>query len=198
VRTVSLYADRVAPETRPTEDVDIVVKIATRLEYAKLEGQLRKIGFENDTNASFVGRFLLQGIILDVMPIDETILGFSSRWYKEGFDRAIEYNIDDRHRVKIFSAPYFMASKLEAFNDRGNNDGRTSEDFEDIVFILENRSVIWNEMKASDENARDYLLGQFKKLYKNPYIEEWIDSHSNYFSPPSSYFILEEIKNFIG
>ena len=38
--------------------------------------------------------------------------------------------------VKIFQAVYFIASKLEAFNDRGNNDGRMSSDFEGIVFVL--------------------------------------------------------------
>jgi len=43
--TVSLYADRRAIEIRPTDDVDIVVEIATRVEYAELEEQLRKMGF---------------------------------------------------------------------------------------------------------------------------------------------------------
>jgi hypothetical protein len=32
--TVSLYADRVAPEVRPTDDVDILLEIATRAQFA--------------------------------------------------------------------------------------------------------------------------------------------------------------------
>lgn len=51
--TVSLYADRRAIEVRPTDDVDIVVEIATRHEYAELEELLRKMGFKNDITANF-------------------------------------------------------------------------------------------------------------------------------------------------
>ena len=35
--TVSLYADRIALEVRPTDDVDIVVEIATRWQFAEIE-----------------------------------------------------------------------------------------------------------------------------------------------------------------
>jgi predicted nucleotidyltransferase len=140
--TVSLYADRRAIEVRPTEDVDIVVEIATRYEYAQLEEQLRTMGFQNDITARFVGRYLLPGIIVDVMPADEAILGFSNIWYEGGFKNSVDYVIDDHHVVRIFSAPYFIASKLQAFKNRGNNDGRISTDFEDVIlyWITEARS----------------------------------------------------------
>lgn len=145
--TVSLYADRRAIEVRATEDVDIVVEIATRYEYTQLEEQLRTMGFQNDTTAKFVGRYLLPGIIVDVMPTDEAILGFSNIWYEGGFKNAIDYVIDEHHTVRIFSASYFIASKLQAFKNRGNNDGRLSTDFEDIIFVLDNRRTIWEEIK---------------------------------------------------
>lgn len=195
--TVSLYADRAATEARPTDDVDIVVEIATKWEYAELEKQLRKMGFQNDINSTYLGRYLLPGIIVDVMPTDISILGFSNVWYESGFKTAINYIIDDQHIVKIFSSPYFMASKLEAFKSRGNNDGRTSTDFEDIVYVLENRRTIWNEMKAADENVRSYLVQEFKKLHGNRYIEEWINAHASFYSPPSTDFILDDMKRFI-
>lgn len=195
--TVSLYADRAATEARPTDDVDIVVEIASRWKYAELEEQLRKIGFKNDNSGKFLGRYLMPGIILDVMPIDESILGFSNLWYEEGFKKAVDYTIDDQHTVKIFTAPYFIASKIDAFNNRGNGDGRTSTDFEDIVYVLENRFSIWNEMKSVDDKVRNYLLEQFKLLYNNKYIEEWIGSNSSSYSPPSTGYILEEMADFI-
>lgn len=78
--TVSLYADRAAIETRPTDDVDIVVEIATKWDYAELEEQLRRIGFQNDINSTYIGRFTLTGIIIDVMPTDISILGFTNVW----------------------------------------------------------------------------------------------------------------------
>lgn len=196
--TVALYADTPAAEARPTDDVDILIEIATRWDFGAVEEQLRQMGFANDRESHFLGRYLLSGLIVDVMPTDPEILGFANRWYNEGFKTAVNYIIDEQNTVKIFAPPYFIASKLEAFKNRGNNDGRQSADFEDIVYVLENRRVIWEEMNAADEKLRSYLLMEFKTLRKNPYIEEWIDANANYFSPSSSLFILDEIDNFIG
>lgn len=77
--TVSLYADRQAEEARPTDDVDVVVEIGSYKNFAQLEEHLRKAGFQNDTSASFIGRYLFHGLIVDVMPTDEKILGFSNQ-----------------------------------------------------------------------------------------------------------------------
>lgn len=195
--TVSLYADRIASEVRPTDDVDILIEIATRWEFAAVEEQLRKMGFENDRTGKFLGRYRYKGFIVDVMPIDEDILGFSNRWYADGYRTAIAYAIDDQHPIKIFMAPYFIASKLEAFHSRGQNDGRMSQDFEDIVFVLENRQSIWVEMNAAEKKLRDYLRTEFKLLRANRYIREWIDAHSDSSSPPASFFIMPEIDQFI-
>jgi hypothetical protein len=195
--TVSLYADRPSVEIRPTDDVDIVVEIATRTQYAELEDQLRKMGFKNDITASYVGRYLLPGIIVDVMPTNEAILGFTNTWYEGGFKKSIDYFIDEQHAVRIFSAPYFIASKWQAFKNRGNNDGRVSTDFEDIIFVLDNRRAIWEEMKNADKKVRTFLLEEFKTLHKHKYIEEWIAAHAGYGSPPSTYLIMDDIKKFI-
>lgn len=199
--TVSLYADRMAEEVRATMDVDIVAQIYTRLEYAKLEDELRQLGFTNDTTASFLGRYKLEDLIVDVMPISESILGFSNKWYSEGFETAIEYAIDDHCRVKIFDTPYFIASKIEAFKNRGKNkqgelDGRTSDDFEDIIFVLENRFSVWDEMKTAQQTVRSYLKKEFAKLMVMPYIEEWIDVHVSYSSPQATNYILKQISEF--
>jgi hypothetical protein len=39
----------------------------------------------------------------------------------------------------------------------GNNDGRTSKYFEDIIYVLENRFVIWKEIDGSSGNLKRYL-----------------------------------------
>jgi hypothetical protein len=80
------------------------------------------------------------------MPTADNILRFTNRWYKEGFDATIEYLIDNSYIIRIFRPEYFIATKLEAFNNRGKKDGLTSSDFEDIIFVLNSRSVIWKEM----------------------------------------------------
>ena len=195
--TVSLYADRMAEEVRPTDDVDILVELWSRGEFLLFEEQLRKRGFKNDRESKFVGRYLLPGIIVDVMSTDENILGFSNRWYADGLKTSVTCNIDEMHSVRIFSSPLFIASKLEAFKNRGENDGRTSSDFEDIVYVLENRRSIWEEMITADTAVKTYLKDEFKIMLANPYIVEWIDCHVSFNSPPSTYFIMEQMDEFV-
>ena len=190
--TVSLYADRMAEEVRPTDDVDVLIELWTHRGYAELEEKLRSIGFTDDQESGIICRFTIQGITVDVMPTEENVLGFSNKWYPDGYKNAIDYKIDD-HVVKIFSAPYFIASKLEAFKSRGKNDGRTSTDFEDIVFVFENRFSIWDELTQSDE-----AVNEFKDLLNNPLFEEWIDAHAGYGSPPATYYIMEQLKEFVN
>ncbi len=105
--------------------------------------------------------------------------------------------IDEKFTVKILSAPYFIATKLEAFKDRGNSDGRSSHDFEDIIYILENRIGIWEEMKSANEPVKEYLRLEFLELFNNPNIFEWIDSHVERASIPATNAILKEMENFI-
>jgi hypothetical protein len=162
-----------------------------------LEEQLRQMGFQNVQDAKFMGRYTVQGLVVDVMPTDEQILGFSNKWYRYGFETAIGHEIDEQNRVKIFSPPCFIASKLEAFKSRGGNDGRLSSDFEDIVFVLENRASIWQEMSNPESELKEYLFNEFTILYKHPYIREWIDAHSSSYSPPGSYIILQDMEAFI-
>lgn len=200
---VSLYADGITYDVRPTDDVDVLVEVYTRVDYALLEEQLREIGFKNDTTANFVGRFILPGILVDIMPTEETILGFSNKWYREGFASSIQYEIDSEHTINIFQTPYFIASKIEAFKARGKNaygeyDGRFSSDFEDIIYVLENRRAIWNEMNMASEGVREYLIKEFDKMLKHPDIEEWIDSTAGFSSPPMTYYIIENMKDFTG
>ena len=60
--------------------------------------------------------------ILDVMPLDEKILGFSNRWYKPALDSAVEHELGPDLRVRIVTGIYFCATKLEAFAGRGKGD----------------------------------------------------------------------------
>lgn len=194
--TVSLYSDRMAMEVRPTDDIDILIELLSYTEYAALEEKLRAIGFVNDIESGVICRYKIQGIIVDVMPTSEDPLGFSNKWYPDGHKNAIDYVIDETNIVKIFSAPYFIASKLEAFKGRGKNDGRTSTDFEDIVFVFENRSTIWSELTNTSNELQQYFKYEFKQLLNNIFFEEWIDSHVDRGSPPATYIIIEELKKF--
>lgn len=194
--TISLYPDQPVFEVRPTDDVDVIIEILNYSDRAGLEEKLRSIGFSHDIESGVICRYRIQGIVVDIMPTNDPSIGFTNIWYPEGFENAVNYEIDEQSIVKILSAPYFIATKLEAHKDRGQNDGRTSQDFEDIIYVLENREVIWEEINNSSDNLKIYLLTEFRNLLKNPNIFEWIDCHVERGSPPASYFIMEALEKF--
>ncbi len=55
-------------------------------------------------------------------------------------------------------APYFLATKLEAFDCRGKNDYLMSRDMEDIVTVLDGRSEIIFEVQLAGEELKDHLV----------------------------------------
>ncbi|MBD1431573.1 hypothetical protein H8B06_01945 [Sphingobacterium sp. DN00404] len=195
--TVSLYTDRVAEEVRPTDDIDILVELVSYQGYADIEEKLRKKGFINDWESGVICRYKVQGIIVDVMPTSDQILGFSNKWYTPGFSNAIDYALDEKHIIKIFAPPYFLATKLEAFNNRGHGDGRTSTDFEDIVYFLNNRSTIWEELQNTETHLKAYIVDSFQDLLNNKYIDEWISVHLEYSEQERQDFILDSMRNIL-
>ena len=196
--TISLYPDRSVLEVRPTDDVDVLIEILNYNDRSILEEKLRSIGFTHDIESHVICRYRIQGIIVDIMPTDDSSIGFGNKWYPKGFKNAVDYILDESLTIQILSAPFFIATKLEAFKGRGNNDGRTSQDFEDIIYVLENREEIWNELNTTDAELKEYLKKEFQNLIKNPYIFEWIECHAEQGSPPVTYEILEQMKKFIS
>ncbi|GAA4339803.1 nucleotidyl transferase AbiEii/AbiGii toxin family protein [Flaviaesturariibacter amylovorans] len=196
--TVSLYADRETTEVRETDDVDILVELYTRSQYAAVEERLRAKGFQPDMTSGVICRYVVQGITVDVMPIEESILGFSNRWYAEGYQSAVSYPMAPEYAIRIFSPPYFIASKLEAFRGRGRGDGRTSHDFEDLIFLLNNRSTIWEELDAAPETVCRFLKEEFAKLATNPYLYEWISANLEFSEQARAGFIQHQWEAFVG
>ena len=104
---------------RLTDDIDVVIELATCGSFAKPEERLREIGFVNDTEAKVVCRYKIRGITVDIMPTEPKVIGFSNQWYPEGFRSAIQNDLTERERIYIFSLEYLVATKLEAFFSRG-------------------------------------------------------------------------------
>lgn len=195
--TVSLYKDRIVSDSRVTDDVDIVVEIAAYREYADIEERLRKKGFTNDMTSKIVCRYIVRGVIVDIMPTSPGILGFTNSWYSDGVKNAVTHKIDESIEVKIFDAVHFLACKLEAFKNRGKNEGRTSSDFEDIVYILNSRNAIWNELEAAPQNVKEYIKKHFQELLGNHYLYEWISVHLDWAEQKRVSLIISGINEFV-
>jgi len=164
---VSLYADyEEVFDHRITDDVDVVVEILSRGAYFKLQEKLRSIGFKEDVSSHVICRWIYQGIIVDVMPLAEDVLGFSNQWYQPAIREAIQVEIGPNVIVNIFSYPYFLATKLEALQDRGV-DCIYSKDFEDIIKTLEARGTAIDEIEKSEQKVKDYIITQINGLVKD-------------------------------
>ncbi|MFN0157505.1 MAG: hypothetical protein ACKVRP_05450 [Bacteroidota bacterium] len=175
---VGLYAtDPAATEIRSTDDVDCVIEVSSQVEYNALEEELRSLHFHNDTTIGApLCRWKFKDITVDVMPTDPSILGFTNKWYAEGLSRALDQLLPDGTSIKILPSPYFLASKLEAYKGRGNGETRTSPDIEDLVYVLDNRGEVANEVVDSDEPLRKYLAHEFRLLLEDASIDEAIAS----------------------
>ena len=75
-----LYADDPASsDIRSTQDVDCVIELGSRMEHARLEENLQTKKFAHDTSKGApICRWIYQGIKVDFMPTDESILGFKN------------------------------------------------------------------------------------------------------------------------
>lgn len=68
--------------------------------------------------------------------------------------------------------PYFVASKLQAFNDRGiKNDIRYSQDLEDLSLLLDGCTSFESEIKNSSDEVKKYVIKNFLK---------WLDEEEIY------------------
>jgi hypothetical protein len=175
-----LIDDLAVPDIRITLDVDCIVDVLSLVDYYKLEKKLEKQGFRKSINDDVICRWHYENVILDVMPTDENILGFGNRWYKSAIKQACTILLADNLPIKLITAPYFIATKLEAFNTRGKHDYLTSHDFEDIISLIDGRTNLINEIKVTSHSLQSYIAQEFTNLLKDDYFPAYLPGHLNY------------------
>lgn len=163
-----LLSDPGASPVRPTKDVDVIVEVGSRMEYQALEKELQSLGFKPDQSGGApLCRWLIDGMILDVMPTDPSLLGFSNRWYPEAMREAVAHRLPGGIEIRVVSAPYFLATKLEAFLGRGGGDFMGSHDLEDVISLLDGREEVVAEVRASTPKLQGYLAEVFGNCLAN-------------------------------
>lgn len=96
-------------------------------------------GFSVSPDDDVVCRMRLGLLKVDFMPDDEAILGFTNRWYAMGIETAVQHTIAKDLTIRHLTAPLFVATKLEAYLGRGQNDLLRSQDMEDILLLVDGR-----------------------------------------------------------
>jgi hypothetical protein len=163
-----LVSDPAARGIRPTRDVDAIVDVTSYAQYTALSDRLRTLGLVEDTSEGApLCRWRQGNVIVDVLPTDASVLGFSNRWYPMAIDTAQRVDIAG-YRTRIVTPALFIATKLEAFHGRGYDDVFASHDLEDIVTVVDGRPEIVNDVAVSDKQVRAYISAEIRSLLDNP------------------------------
>jgi hypothetical protein len=179
--TALLITDKAAAEIRPTYDVDAIAEISSYAAYADFSERLRKCGFTEDAGEGVpVCRWRQKKTVLDLMPLDEKILGFSNRWYAAAMDSALVHELEPGLRARVVTGVYFCATKLEAFAGRGKGDYQASHDLEDLVAVVDGRAELGEEILAGPKDVRNYIVIEITKLLATP---AFVDALPGYLLP---------------
>lgn len=173
-----LITDPAAPEVRPTIDVDAIVEVTSLSEYYKLEKELQDRGFKQSMQEDApICRWVAEEIILDVIPTDPKILGFGNKWHKPAIKNAAPITLENNITVNMVSAPYFLATKMEAFLTRGEGDYYASHDLEDVIAVIDGRPKLIDEIENEGKDLKKYLAEIFETLIKDERFLEAIPGH---------------------
>ena len=195
--TTELFiTDQAAAQPRQTKDVDTIVEAASYAEYISFAEKLKAVGFREDTSENApLCRWIKESTILDVMPLDEKTLGFTNRWYRPAMETAEDYELLAGNNIRVISPVYFCATKMEAFDGRGQEDYLGSHDLEDIIAVIDGRAEIVNEIKNAPEDVRQYVAGKIGNWLETRRFTDALPGHLGSTSERSRLrIVLERLK----
>ncbi len=173
--------DKASGAPRTTFDVDAIAEITSYAQYVEFGERLRALGFTEDTSVGApVCRWVCHRTVLDVMPLDENILGFSNRWYRAAMGTAVPQRLAEDLEILVVTAPLFLATKIEAFKGRGKGDFSTSHDLEDLISVVDGRATLLVEVQAATLELRAYIRTEITALLGTP---AFLDALPGYLFP---------------
>jgi len=154
-------------QVRHTDDVDLIVHVVGHGGIERLHARLSNLGFSHVVEDDApICAMRLGELRVDFMPDDEAVLGFTNRWYEQALKTAIQYQVTDGLFIRLVTPAYFVATKLEAYRGRGNNDPLGSRDIEDILTLVDGRSELTNELLIAPPEIRQYISIELAELMK--------------------------------
>ena len=179
-----LITDPAAAPVRVTNDVDVIAEIASYADYAVFSERLRALKFQEDTSEGApLCRWRHEGLILDVMPLDEKILGFANRWYPDALSTAVPVRLASGLTVRAITAPYFVGTKIEAFRGRGAEDYFASHDLEDLIAVVDGRASLLEEIHTASPDLRRFIGGALRSLLAE---SRFLDALPGYLLPDAA------------
>lgn len=164
-------------QVRHTDDVDLIVHVVGYAGISKLQQMLREQGFSHaQGEGDPICAMKLGALRVDFMPDEANALGFTNRWYAEALRTAAPYRVTDTLTIRLVQPALFLATKLEAYRDRGNDDPLESRDIEDILTLFDGRPELLDELQASSVELRRYVADRLGELMTHPDFEYAVQS----------------------
>jgi len=174
-----LLTDKASKEAvRYTDDVDLIFHVMGYPGYVDFQRRIKKRGFKESMDDDVNCRMRLDGLKVDFMPDDERILGYSNRWYRDALATATAtpHGLTESLTIQLITPVLFVATKLEAYRGRGNNDPLKSNDIEDILNIFDGRAEFVSEIKQAPVALQQYISDEFNQLLEQPNFEYAVQS----------------------
>jgi hypothetical protein len=111
------------------------------------------------------------------MPTDPSVLGFSNVWYQSVVKHAKQHFLTPELDILLITAPYFLATKIEAFESRGDGDFYGSHDLEDVITLLDGRGSLFDEISVSEPDLKSYLVEKFNNYRSSAYFINALPGH---------------------
>ena len=152
-------------QVRHTDDVDLIVHVVGHVGLASLQAQLVGCGFSHSMeDDSPICAMRLGQLRVDFMPDDVTVLGFTNRWYAQALQSAQPFALPDGQVIRLLTPAFFVATKLEAYLGRGNNDPLGSRDLEDILTLVDGRAELVQDLQTAGLELRSFVATELRRL----------------------------------
>ena len=184
-------------EIRPTIDIDLSVEVVTLFELYELETRLRERGFRHDTREGApICRWLVEGVTVDAMPTEASVLGMASEWFHEAVTTAARMDLGDGVQAPVIKRPYFLATKLTAYRDRGAKDPYMSKDLEDIVTLFDGCRETDFLLGEGSSSLRNFITAGMQAHLENPEFVEAVEGcfRADPVSRERSQIVLERMR----
>ncbi len=160
--------DRAARAPRVTYDVDVVAEVVTLGAYEAFQADLRQHGFREDTESGVICRWrVANDLIVDVVPAEPRLAGFGGVWLTGAAEAAVSRQLPSGRAIRVVPPVHLVATKLEAFADRGQADPMASKDFEDIALVVDGREEVIQEISEASDELRAFVshgIGELMQL----------------------------------
>ena len=169
--------DRGLHRMRPTDDVDVVVECRSRRAYHQFAQRLQAVGFHLDQlpGAPVCRYRTTDGLVLDAMPLDGEILGFSNQWYPLVMDTAVSVDLTAGVVIRTAHPTALLATKWEAFLNRGGDDPFGSHDLEELLMLIAGRPELTDELQSLPMDARAFIADSAQMLLAAPWFDDILE-----------------------